>query len=135
MPLKTEIISQFITQVLIPRLNRADQIFQNGNPYRAVQAQKSIINTLDRTSPEKRDKFIKWIEEIDAIDDDIEPEAYTRHAMEYERAKIRNQKAYKLYEKIDWEIWGLLHELGYFIPSKRYGPDLKEISEEGEVKL
>ena len=137
---KVDLIGQFVSLVLIPRLNRADNLILDlHQPYLAVKAQKSVIHALDRIKTmtgDKTDLKIKeWIKRIDAIDHIKGRPRHTRMYVDYERAKIRNTIAYRLYWELDWQIWDFLHELGYFSGKKSYGPPMKDINFESAVSL
>ena len=128
---KVDLVGQFVSLVLIPRLNRADGLILDRNqPYLAFKAQKSVIHALDRIQSakkiEKNDKLKEWIKKIDAIDYIKGNKRFTKMYADYEKSKIRNSIAYNLYWELDWQIWDFLHELGYFAGKKGYGPDLKE---------
>ena len=129
---KVDLIGQFVSLVLIPRLNRADNLILDQNqPYQAVKAQKSVIHALDRiqsmSDEKKEDKIREWIKRIDAIDYIRGNHRYTKMYADYERARIRNTVAYNLYWELDWQIWDFLHELGYFSGKNSYGPPMKDI--------
>ena len=47
---KVDLVSQYISQVLIPRLNRANNLYAQGRYVHAVDAQIQIIKTLYRSN-------------------------------------------------------------------------------------
>ena len=129
---KVDLVGQFVSLVLIPRLNRADILILDRNqPYLAVKAQKSVIHALDRiqsmTNEDKNGKIREWIKKIDAIDYIKGNKRFTKMYADYEKSKIRNSIAYNLYWELDWQIWDFLHELGYFSGKRPYGLSREEI--------
>ena len=130
---KVDLLGQYISQVLIPRLNNADNLFTQGMHFRALTALKSVIRALYR-APRKDNKISidetqlnEWIKRIDDIrENNVDSGGFFKIARQYRRDRDRNKEAMELYEEIDFAIWGKLHELGYFAGKKGYGPDLKE---------
>ena len=50
-----------------------------------------------------------------------------RNSTIFAQIREKNRMARILYSEIDWEIWGKLHELGYFSGKKGYGPNIKDV--------
>ena len=128
-----DLVGQFVSLVLIPRLNRADSLILDRNqPYLAVKAQKSVIHALDRiqsmSGNESDGKIREWIKKIDAIDYIKGRQRHTKMYADYERGRIRNTISYKLYWELDWQIWDFLHELGYFSAKNNYGIDTETLN-------
>jgi hypothetical protein len=105
--------------------------------FRALSALKSVIRALYR-APRNNNKpsgdetqLNEWIERIDDIrDNNIESGGFFKISRQYRRDRDRNKDAMKLYEEIDFSIWGKLHEFGYFSGKKMYGPRMENVDME-----
>ena len=128
---QVDLLGQYIGLVLIPRINHADSYFHVGRYIDAVEKQKSVIRALYRDVEANEDELKGWIKRIDDIND--EAKKLTGLTDELKRNNIYMHysiEAKKLYEEIDWEIWGKLHKFGYFSGKKAYGPKIEDINME-----
>lgn len=139
---KVDLLGQYIGQVLIPRLNRADELFEKGKYFEAVNKQKSIIRALYREISKSEEKsngekiLLNWIEKIDSLYEfSPKVKGETNEITQYNLKMHRNNLAQKIYENLDWEIWGKLHELGYFAGKRMYGPKVEDIDMEKAVEI
>lgn len=133
---KVDLISQYISQVLIPRLNRANNLYAAGRYVPAVDAQIQIIKTLYRETKEEKDKLVEWTERFDAAMKKANTErGHAEVFTAWKKIGAMNSLAKNLYDDLEWEIWTYLHELGYFKPGKKYGPDLKDIDTKKSVAI
>jgi len=102
----------------------------------AVNAQIRVIKTLYRSNESEKQTLVEWTERFDEI---LKKAClvigYDTDSTTWEREKEANRLSNKLYDELEWEIWSYLHELGYFKPGKKYGPDLKEIDTEESVEI
>jgi len=133
---KVDLLGQYISQVLIPRLNRADELVDQGRYFDAVQKQLSVIRVLYRRKQEDKDNLKSWIKRIDDISDrskNITGE--TEYIRGFNKGSFKNLKAKSIYREIDMEIWDKLHAFGYFDGRKAYGPDLNLIDMEKAEEL
>ena len=131
---KVDLLGQYISQVLIPRLNNADNLFTQGMHFRALTALKSVIRALyraprnDNNISRDETQLNAWIKKIDYIrENNNDSGGFFKISRQYRKDRDRNKDAMELYEEIDFSIWGKLHEFGYFAGKKGYGPDLKNI--------
>ena len=130
---QVDLLGQYIGLVLIPRLNRADQFFANRQYRKAIIAQKSVIRALYREigkteCSEGEHQLKSWIKRVDnIIQNPMETGGVSSTSKQYREDSKIGFLAKKLYEELDWEIWGKLHELGYFAGRGGYGPRLKDI--------
>ena len=133
---KVDLISQYISQVLIPRLNRANNLYAQGRYVLAVDAQIQIIKTLYRETKEDKEKLVGWTDRLEAAMKKANKEkGHAEVFTAWKKIGKMNSLAKNLYDDLEWEIWSYLHELGYFKPGKKYGPDLKEIDTDESVEI
>ena len=139
---KVDLLGQYIGAVLIPRLNNANNLFEQGKHFEALSSLKSVIRALYRAPRNNEDidkdqeALDSWIKEITVIENNsINSRGFARIARKYRSSREKNQDAMKLYEKLDYAIWGKLHEFGYFSGKKSYGPPMKDINFETAVSL
>jgi len=126
---KVDLVSQYISQVLIPRLNRANNLYAQGRYVHAVDAQIQIIKTLYRSNEEEKKVLIEWTERFDKIMKKSEQEKGNAQVFTtYKKMSKLNVLAKKLYDELEWEIWSYLHELGYFAPTKSYGLSVQKLN-------
>lgn len=126
---KVDLISQYISQVLIPRLNRADNLYAQRRYIDAVDTQIRIIKTLYRESDEEKEKLREWTTRLDEIIKKANSEHGRTNALTaWKKMGAMNGLARNLYDDLDWEIWSYLHELGYFKPSKSYGLSMDKLN-------
>lgn len=125
---KVDLLAQYISMILIPRLSYADTQYRTRNFIEASIAQRSVIRTLYRKNEKNKAVLEKLHSKMEKIFEDSKKiDGITDDAKEDERLKFLSHHLSKLYVEIDWVIWDLLHELGYFAGKKGYGPDLNEI--------
>ena len=133
---KVDVIGQYISLVLIPRLNTADKLTDAGRYYEAVNKQLSVIRCLYRDTEEDEEKLKSWIKEIKSIDErTLKIRRTNKNATLFAQAKEENRLARILYAEIDWVIWGKLHGLGYFSGKKGYGPNIKDVDMSQAVEV
>ena len=139
---KVDLLGQYIGLVLIPRINRADMLYEQSNYIAAIDKQKSIIRALyrevetDKSVSTSEVKLKEWLDRIDKIITDSQDiHGETRNIARQNKWRVRNRKAKTLFEELDWEIWGRLHNLGYFSGKKSYGPPMKDIDFESAVSI
>lgn len=125
---KVDLISQYISQVLIPRLNRADALYSQRRYIDAVDTQIRIIKTLYRETEEEKEKLREWTELFGEIIKKANSEHGRTNALTaWKKMGKMDILARELYDELDWEIWSYLHELGYFKPSKSYGLSMDKL--------
>lgn len=125
---RLDLLGQYISQVLIPRLNYCDSLFKERRYHEALIAQKSVIRALVRVKVEDEGILRDWIKRIDDVSDEMKNErAMTKTMTLWRQHRKGDTISEALYQEIDFEIWGKLHELGYFKLGSAYGPDLREI--------
>ena len=133
---QVDLLGQYISQVLIPRLNRADILSDEGRFFEAVKKQESIIRALYRESEDEEKKLNDWIVKIEKI---VESATQINHEINHVQNNFRlqfmNYQAKKLYPILDWEVWSWLHKLGYFAGKRVYGPKVEDIDLEKAVEL
>ena len=123
-----DLLGQYISQVLIPRLNYADKLYKEGRYYEALLGLKSVIRVLVRRSDNEENTLREWLKRIDAINMEVKQiKGETKAGTVWLRTKASNLMARDLYEELEFEIWSRLHQLGYFRLGRIYGPDLKTI--------
>jgi len=108
-----DLLIQYLSQIVIPRLRRADELYMGGQPLRALRALKSLIRSLYHTEQIKdlvRDEWSTRIEAVERITGDGSASIYRKYDTEWKR----NTAAAELYEELEDEIWGKLHSLEYF---------------------
>lgn len=129
-----DLLGQYISQILIPRLNRADDLFNKGRQYDALRAQLSVVRVLYRATKEDKEMLKKWIKQVEAIKNiSKEVEGETGDIAAFNKERRRNHLAEEFYPELDMSIWDKLHEFKYFESGKRYGPKISEYdSEKGE---
>ena len=128
---KVDLVSQYISQVLIPRLNRANNLYAQGRYVHAVDAQIQIIKTLYRSNEEEKKVLIEWTERFDKIMKKSEQEKGNAQVFTtYKKMSKLNALAKKLYDELEWEIWSYLHQLGYFSPFNERSKGRAEIGGE-----
>ena len=139
---KVDLLGQYIGLVLIPRINRADLLYEQGRYIAAIDKQKSIIRALyrevetDESVSTSEKALKKWLDRIDKINSESGGmSGETRNIARQNRYRLMSKKAKQLFEELDWEIWGRLHRLGYFSGKKSYGPPMKDINFENAVSL
>ena len=125
---KVDLLGQYIALVLIPRINKADELIYQKRYYDAVKRQLSVIRVLYRDSAHERKSLQAWIQRIEDIDEKSrEIKGLERNLEGYNKNSFRNMMAKELYKELDMEIWDRLHALGYFSGRKAYGPNMKDI--------
>jgi len=133
---QVDLLGQYISQVLIPRLNRADILYDEGRFFEAVKKQESVIRVLYRESEDEKKQLNDWIEKIENVEKNA---INIKHEINYVQNNFRlqfmNYQAKKLYPILDMEIWDKLHELGYFAGKKFYGPKVEDIDLEKADEL
>ena len=139
---KVDLLGQYIGLVLIPRLNNSNQLFELGKHFEALSSLKSVIRALYRAPSDNENAnkdqadLESWIKEITEIENNsINSRGFARIARKYRGSRSKNQDAMELYERLDFAVWGKLHEFGYFSGSKSYGPPMKDINFDNAVTL
>ena len=139
---KVDLLGQYSGLVLIPRINRADILYEQGRYVSAIEKQRSVIRALYREGETDEnvstsEKTLKdWLDRIKNIVTNSEGmSGETRNITRQRKWRHRNRLAKVLFEELDWEIWGRLHKLGYFSGKKSYGPPMKDINFETAVSL
>ena len=128
MSMKVDVVGQYISQVLLPRLNSADELYMSGDYRGAILKQQGVIRTLQRISEDDLNELGKWEKEIyDILDESKEITDITEDSTQAERANFLASKFSKKYKDLDWKIWGKLHKFGYFATKNRYGLTRQEI--------
>jgi len=108
-----DLLIQYLSQVVIPRLKRADELYMAGMPLQALRALKSLIRSLYHTEGIKDLVRLSWftrIEEVEAIRGTGSATIYRTYNTEWRRNTI----ASKTFEELEDEIWAQLHSLEYF---------------------
>ena len=114
-----DLLIQYLSQVVIPRLKRADELYMAGMPLQALRALKSLIRSLYHQQETKDLVIANWftrIEAVEGITGSGSASIYRKFNTEYRR----NSAAAKAYEELEYEIWGALHDLDYFKPFGKY---------------
>ena len=110
-----ELITQYLSSVLIPRLNQANSLYSQGRYVDAIDAQIQIIKTLYRRNEDEKKVLVEWTERFDKIVKEANKErGYAQVFTTYKRIGRLRALAKKLYDELGWEIWDYLHKLGYF---------------------
>ena len=131
-----ELLGQYISQVLIPRLNRADELFMRGRQFEALRAQLSVVRVLYRETDDDKKMLMDWVEQVNAIRQKADSlTGETEDIMLFNRERYRNHLAETFYPKLDMAIWDKLHEFKYFEGGARYGPKIHEYDSEKGVEL
>jgi len=125
---KVDLLGQYIGLVLIPRINKADELIYKKRYYDAVKRQLSIIRVLYRNTKDERKNLQGWMQRIEDIDIKARGiNGLERNLEGYNKNNFKNRMAKELYKELDMEIWDRLHQLGYFSGKKAYGPNMSEI--------
>ena len=131
-------MTQYISQVLIPRLNVVDLLIYEGRYYEATKKQKSILRALYRGSDDDRKILISMIDEIDNIDKMASKVKDNAKCFTYwKRIMYKNKISEAISLKLDWLIWDKLHTFGYFQSYNKYGDawtDPESFNKFGEVQ-
>lgn len=110
-----DLITQYLSSVLIPRLNRANSLYSQGSFVPAVDSQIQIIKTLYRRNEDEKRVLVEWTERFDKIMKQANKEKGNAQVFTtYKKMNKMSSLAKKLYDELDWEIWDYLHKLGYF---------------------
>jgi len=108
-----DLLIQYLSQIVIPRLRRADELYMAGMPLKALQALKSLIRSLYHTEQTKDLVRLSWftrIEEVERIRGSGSAAMYQKFDTEFRK----NSAASRLFEELEDEIWAQLHSLEYF---------------------
>ena len=139
---KVDLLGQYIGLVLIPRLNNSNQLFEEGKHFEALSSLKGVIRALyrapvdDKEVSRDQEELEAWMKEITAIENNaINSRGFARIARKYRGSRAKNQDAMDLYERLDFSVWGKLHEFGYFSGKKSYGPPMKDINFDNAVTI
>lgn len=131
-----DLLGQYISQILIPRLNRADELYNRGRQFDALRAQLSVVRVLYRSTEEDKEMLRNWIKQVDAIKTKAETiKGETRDIESFNKERYRNFVAEKLYPELDFSIWDKLHEFKYFEGGARYGPRISEYDSDKGVDI
>ena len=106
---------QYLSQIVIPRLRRADELYMAGMPLQAVRALKSLIRSLYHTEQTKDLVMSNWFSRIEAVESIVGGGSASIYRS-YDTQWKRNAAASKVFEDLEYEIWGALHSLEYFKP-------------------
>lgn len=131
---RLDLTGQYLGTVLIPRLNRAEEMYDNGEGWRALELLMDVIRVLDIKGvrkPEIRDqlpdKKIKWLSTPGKIRELASNfrgvDSTTTYA---KRSRVKNRLGGFYYNKFSLEIWDILNEVGYF-KMGHSGLDLDEL--------
>jgi len=116
-----DLLGQYISQVLIPRLNYADGLFKEGRYYEALVSLKSVIRALVRRTDDDEETLRAWLKRVDDVGEQVRRvRGDTRAGTVWRRRRTGNLLARDLYQDLDFEVWGRLHELGYFSLPRRW---------------
>lgn len=125
---KVDVVGQYISQLLLPRLNSADELYMSGDYRGAILKQQGVIRTLQRISDDDLKELEQWEKEIyDILDESKEITDITEDSTQAERANFLASKFSKKYKDLDWKIWDKLHKFGYFATKSTYGLNRAEI--------
>lgn len=119
---KVDLVGVYISSVLVPRLNRADTLYEQERYVEAADKLIQVIKTLYRVTPEEKKKISNWSKKLDTIlqrASKVEGRAACFTAQK--RVIERHRLAKNFYDEMLDQIWTYLHELGYFAPNKSYG--------------
>lgn len=119
---RLDLTGQYLGTVLIPRLNRAEECFDNGEGWRALELLMDVVRVLDIQGVRKADIKEKlparkkaWLEtpaKISAMAQAFRGvDSTTTYA---KRARVKNRLGAYYYNKYSLEIWEILNEVGYF---------------------
>ena len=126
---KVDLLGQYISLILIPRLSYADTQYRNRNFIEASIAQRSVIRTLFREDVKGKNALEGLHKKMEKIFTDSKViGGITADAKEDERLKFLSHHLSKLYVEIDWVIWDLLHELGYFAGKNQRGSSFEDLN-------
>ena len=64
---KVELVTQYLSSVLIPRLNRTNSLYSQGRYVEAVDSQIQVIKTLYRADGEEKKVLMEWTERFKKI--------------------------------------------------------------------
>lgn len=131
---RLDLTGQYLGTVLIPRLNRAEEMYDQGEGWRALELLMDVIRVLDIKGvrkPEIRDKLPNkkkaWLETPGKISEMARQfrgvDSTTTYA---KRARVKNRLGGYYYNKFSLEIWEILNEVGYF-KMGHSGLDLDEL--------
>ena len=136
MSAKVDVVGQYISQLLLPRLNSADELYMSGDYRGAILKQQGVIRTLQRISEDDVKELEKWEKEIyDILEESELIKDVTEDSTQAERTKFLASKFSKKYKDLDWKIWDKLHKFGYFATKNTYGlnrEDIKKITTQRE---
>lgn len=110
-----DLLIQYLSQVVIPRLKRADELYMGGQPLFALRALKSLIRSLYHKQETKDMVMADWFSRIEAVESIVgggSASIYRKYDTEWKR----NAAASRVFEDLEYEIWGALHSLEYFKP-------------------
>jgi len=131
-----DLLGQYISQILIPRLNKADELYNRGRQFDALRAQLSVVRVLYRETDEDREMLKNWIKQVEAIETKSKAvDGETIDISAYYKERYRNHLAESLYPELDFSIWDKLHEFKYFESGHRYGPKIHEYDSEKGVEI
>ena len=104
-------------------------------------AQKSVIRALYReigkTEYSEGEHQLKdWIKRVDNIvQNPMETGGVSSTSKQYREDSRVGARAKILYEELDWEIWGKLHELGYFAGRDNYGLSINDLNKIEKIEI
>lgn len=108
-----EQISQYVGQILIPRINYVDLLVKQGRPFAALVGLRSLIQVLETDNKEEREQARMWLSRIDAVRR-IQATGSASMYARYNTEALRNRAANQLCDELSAEIWIFLHRKGYF---------------------
>jgi len=116
------LLNQYIS-VLITRLDRAYQYFDKGYYTKALENLKGAIRILPRYTNQEEEQIQSWLIEIDRIMEQPKKiQGHTRGETQFRQDLARAKLFKQLYQEVEYQIWGTLHQRGYFRFKGERGP-------------
>ena len=131
---RLDLTGQYLGTVLIPRLNRAEEMYDQGEGWRALELLMDVIRVLDikgvrkpdikKALPEKKKAWLATPAQISAMASTFKGvDSTSTYA---KRQRVKNRLGGFYYNKFSLEIWEILNEVGYF-KMGHSGLDLDEL--------
>ena len=133
---KVDLLGQYISLILIPRLSYADTQYRGRDFIGASIAQRSVIRTLYRNDVKEKTALEVLHKKMEKIFEESKKiEGITKESREDERLKFLSHHLSKLYVEVDWVNWDLLHELGYFAGKNQRGASFEDLNSIGDLEV
>ncbi len=122
-------ITQFITQVVIPRMNKAEDLNQRGYHYDACQVHKSTLRAIKGAMPRRRDEVEHLINTINELDSELNKNVFVnKEQITIFKLGPLNMMSKRVYEYVDQCLWDILNEsdlfklmkFSYIVPTESY---------------